>query len=283
MSFFAAPDGTQLHEMIWDPSGPPSGTVALVHGYGEHIGRYDWTARALGASGWRVHGFDLRGHGRSAGARGYIARFDEYLDDLGAVLERARPAAPAPLFLLGHSLGGLIATAFVLDRQARVDGLILSSPFFRLKLAVSPLKLAAGRLASRLWPGLRLPTGLRGTDVTRDPELQADFERDPLNNKHGTARWFTEATRMQDEVLARAREITLPCLFMQAGADRVADPRGTEEVFARLGSSDRTLKLYADQYHELFNEPPADREKTIAELAAWLDAHRAARAAAGST
>src|SRR5437762_11342535 len=114
MSFFAAPDGTQLHEKVWAPSGVPSGTVAILHGYGEHIGRYDEVAGVLVAAGWSVRGLDLRGHGRSSGRRGHITHFGQYLDDAGALVGRARAGSDGPVYLLGHSLGGLIATSFVL-------------------------------------------------------------------------------------------------------------------------------------------------------------------------
>ncbi|HZS39889.1 MAG TPA: alpha/beta hydrolase [Polyangia bacterium] len=271
MTTFAAADGTSLHEMTWTPSGKPRGAVVLLHGYGEHIARYDETARALSAAGWAVRGADLRGHGESAGRRGFVRRFDEYLDDAALLIGRARETA-GPLFLLGHSFGGLIATHVALQKKAALDGLILSSPFFRLALAVPAVKIFAGKLFSSLIPTLALPAGLKGADVTRDPELAALYDRDPLNNKNATARWFTETQTAQEQALARASELTLPCLVMHGGGDKVADPRATEELFAGISSKDKTLKIYEGQYHEIFNEPAADRVKTFADVVAWLDA-----------
>jgi alpha-beta hydrolase superfamily lysophospholipase len=278
MSTITAPDGTSLHEEVWTPEGAPRGTLALVHGYGEHIGRYDWVARELSRAGWLVHGIDFRGHGRSSGRRGYIERFDDYFGDLGALLERAR-GGPGPLYLLGHSMGGLVATLFVLRYPDAVAGLVLSSPFFALKLEVPRLKVLAGRWASGIWPTLTMPTGLRGSDVARDPELAALYETDPLNNKNATVRWFTEARAAQEEVLARAGELTLPCLFLQGGADRVADPARTEEIFRRTSARDKTLHLYADHFHEVFNDLPAERARIVADLVAWLNARVSAKAA----
>jgi alpha-beta hydrolase superfamily lysophospholipase len=252
--------------------------VVIVHGYGEHIRRYDESARALTAAGWAVRGIDLRGHGESAGTRGFIRRFDEYLDDVALVIARARETK-GPLFLLGHSMGGLISTHVALQKKAALDGLILSSPFFRLKLPVPAVKVYAGKFFSSVLPTLALPMGLKGADVTRDAELAALYDRDPLNLKKATSRWFTETSTAQEQALARGGDLALPCLFMHGGADKVADPRATEELFATVASKDKTLKIYEGQFHEIFNEPPADRVKTFADVVAWLDAH--ARAAQG--
>jgi alpha-beta hydrolase superfamily lysophospholipase len=280
MTTFAAADGTSLHELTWNPPGKPRGAVVIVHGYGEHIARYDETARALTAAGWAVRGSDLRGHGESAGRRGFIRRFDEYLDDVGLVIGRARAETGGPLHLLGHSLGGLIATHVALRKKATLalDGLLLSSPFFRLALQVPAVKVLAGKLFSSLIPTLALPAGLKGADVARDPELAALYDRDPLNNKNATARWFTETQTAQADALARAGELALPCLFMHGGADKVADARATEELYGRVAAKDKTLKIYPGQYHEIFNEPLAERQKTFADVVAWLDGHASAAA-----
>src|SRR5689334_4454606 len=135
MSNFPASDGTSLFERVW-PTASPRGVVALLHGYGEHIGRYEHVAAAMNGAGFSVYGMDLRGHGQSGGARGFCRRFDEFVDDAGLLLSRARRAASGlPVFLVGHSFGGLIATR-VAQRGAgrpnqpdRIDGMVLSSPF----------------------------------------------------------------------------------------------------------------------------------------------------------
>jgi len=183
MANFAAPDGTSIHEVLWPLSaGAAKGTVVLAHGYGEHILRYEHVAKALNAAGFDVRGTDLRGHGQSGGHRGFCLSFSEYLDDLQALIDRAR--TPAPLFLLGHSFGGLIVTEFVLSRKpAGIAGVVLSSPFYQLKLQVPKVKVLAARMMSRIYPKLSLPSGLKGEDVSRDPAIAAAYDRDPLNNK----------------------------------------------------------------------------------------------------
>ena len=224
---------------------------------------------------------DLRGHGQSAGARGLCMRFGEYTDDAGLLIARARQALPdKPLFLLGHSFGGLIAAKVALDRSSEIAGMVVSSPYYKLKLHVPKVKALAGKLMSKIFPGLALPSGLKGADVARDPEIVALYDRDPLNNKKATARWFTETNDAQAELLARAPEIKTPSLFLVGGDDKIADSKRAEEVFARLGSADKTIHVLAGQYHEIFNEIMETRTKNLATMVAWLkDRHASATAA----
>jgi alpha-beta hydrolase superfamily lysophospholipase len=267
MSTFASRDGTTLHELHW-PAESPKGGVAIIHGYGEHIGRYDHVGKALAARGLTARGVDFRGHGQSAGARGHIQRFDEYLDDLAALIARC---PERPLFLLAHSMGALVATEYLLKHGSDpFSGVVLSSPYYGLKLRVSPVKIYAGKFFSSLLPKLGLPTGLKGADVCRDPELQKLYDSDPLNNKNATARWFTEATAAQEHVAAHAGEIKVPLLMMQGAGDRVADPDMSRKIFDKLSSADKTLSWLEGQYHEVFNEPADIRDKNVGALGDWL-------------
>jgi alpha-beta hydrolase superfamily lysophospholipase len=272
MTFFQSADGTQIHEEAWLPAGPAQAVVVLSHGYGEHIGRYEATAKELTRAGFRVHGYDQRGHGQSGGVRGFARNFDEYITDLQLVIQRAREGR-LPLFLLGHSFGGLVSAHYALRHSGDLSGLILTSPYFALRFPAPKFKLIAAQVFSRLVPKLALPTGLKGTDVSRDPEIAAAYDRDPLNNKNATARWFTESSAAQEAILARAGELRLPVLVIQGAADRVADASRTQAVFDRMGSTDKTLRMLSEQYHEVLNEPPADRQKTITEIVNWLKAH----------
>jgi alpha-beta hydrolase superfamily lysophospholipase len=272
MGFFQSRDGTQLFERVWPAEGKAHAIVVILHGYGEHTGRYEETARGLAAAGLGVRGIDFRGHGQSAGVRGFCRRFDEYIDDAEGEVERAR-AEGLPVFILGHSFGGLVAPLFVLRFVDRVAGLVLSSPFWKLALPVSPAKIFAGKIASRIYPKLALPNGLRGADVSRDPEIAAAYDADPLGVKIATARWFTETAKAQETLVARAPELTLPVLLVVGEADRVASAPQARVVFDRIGSTDKTLRMLTGQYHEVLNEPRGTREKTVAEIAEWLRAH----------
>jgi alpha-beta hydrolase superfamily lysophospholipase len=272
MSFFQSHDGTQLHERVWPAEGTALASVVIAHGYGEHIGRYDETGRKLAAAGFHVRGLDLRGHGQSGGVRAYCNRFDEYVEDVDAEVTRAR-AEGLPVFLLGHSFGGLVAPFYALAHPDALAGLVLTSPFWKLALPVPAAKVWAGKIASRLLPKLSLPAGLKGADVCRDPEIAALYDRDPLNNKNATARWFTESAAAQQALSTRASQLTLPVLLVVGEADLVASAPQARVVFERIGSKDKTLRMLAGQYHEVLNERPAEREKTVAEIAEWLRAH----------
>ncbi len=278
----AAPESGELVDghwrRSWRPEGAARANVVLVHGYGEHSGRYDHVGRALAAAGLAVYTGDLTGHGRTLGRRGYVASFDEYCQDVDRLMAWAQEK-PARTFLLGHSMGGLVASTWLLGSTARssgeaaVKGLVMTSPFFGLKLPVPAIKRAAGVVASKIWPTLAMPAGLLGSDLTRDPAMVADHDADPLNNTVATARWFTEATTAQARLLERAPTVTLPVLCLVGAADRVADPAATEAVFAAFGSKDKTIDLKTGQFHELFNEPEVDRRATIAEVVAWVERH----------
>jgi len=274
MGNFSASDGTSLHEKVWNASGAAVGSVVLLHGYGEHIGRYEHVAAALNAGGFHVRGMDLRGHGQSGGVRGYCDHFGQYLDDAQLLIARAREQArELPLFLVGHSFGALIGAKYCIERPDGLAGVMLSSPYFALKLKVPKAKIIAGKIMSKLYGKLALPSGLAGKDVSRDPEIAAAYDRDPLNNKNATARWFTESSDAQDFVLANARRLTLPLLLMAGGADALADPARAEQVFAQVGATDKTLEVLPGQFHEIFNELADDRKKTLQRVVTWLKQH----------
>jgi alpha-beta hydrolase superfamily lysophospholipase len=270
MSYLTSSDGTRLFQHRWEvpSSAARRGRVLLIHGYGEHLGRYEHVAQPIAGGGFLVGGIDLRGHGKSGGVRGFVRAFDDYLDDLE--LERRSLDGEGPLYIVAHSFGALTALKYCLRYPEVASGLALSSPYLKLKLDVPPPKLWAGRLFSRVWPTFAMPMGLKGTDVSHDPDEQRKFGSDPLSNKKATTRWFTETLAAQAEVLARAPELKVPCLLLHGGADPIADPARSSEVFSLLGSSDKTLEILEGQLHEIFNETPAERERTIAKVVAWL-------------
>jgi alpha-beta hydrolase superfamily lysophospholipase len=248
------------------PQAHPKGCVLLTHGYAEHSGRYGEVVDALLARELAVATYDLRGHGRSEGFRGHVERFDEYLADADDLLtELAKVSAwrdAGPPVLLGHSLGGLITFHLALRDPGRFRAIILSSPFFGIALAVSPVKKAAGRLMSRLAPKFGLPSGLHGADLTHDAAKARAYDEDPMLVKNATSRWFTEAVNAHERALRDAPSMMLPALFLVAAADKVASAPATKAVFERVGSRSKELRMLEGQYHEIFNE--TDRAKWIA-------------------
>lgn len=254
---------------------PPEAKAALlvVHGYGEHGGRYRRVLQRWARKGLAAGVLDLRGHGWSAGARGHCDRFGDFHDDVDDLLAVIRERVPElPLFGFGHSFGGLIVTTHALSRPSVFRGLVLSSPFFGLALEVPQSKKVLGELASRLYPKLGVPSGLQGSDMTHDEALARLYDIDPLMNKDATARWFTETQAAQKDLLARAQQLTMPVLLIAAGADRVVSTPAARQVFERFGSSDKTFEERAGLYHEILNEPKVGDE-IADQMADWVLAH----------
>jgi alpha-beta hydrolase superfamily lysophospholipase len=246
--------------------------VGILHGYADHGARYTHVMDALAERGIGSVALDMRGHGRATGLRGYCARFDEFLDDAAELArlvgDRARGA---PMFLFGHSFGGLVASTSVLEAPRSWRGLILSSPYFALAMDVPRVKIALGEVASRIMPKLSLPSGLKGSDCTHDPVRARAYDEDPLVFKGARARWFTEATRAQERVLARAPELSMPLYVMPGGADVIASTAAAKRFFEAAGSKDKTYNERPGLAHEVLNEP-SWREDTKS-IADWILAH----------
>ncbi len=274
---FAAADGLLLMRQAWRPQGVAAAVLAVVHGYGEHGGRYRGLAEDMATRGYALHVYDLRGHGRSGGRRGHLDRFTDYLDDTAVFLGAVREEQPGrPLYLLGHSLGGLIASAYAEDRPTdALAGLILSSPFLRLGTPVPSLRIGTARLLSLAAPALNIGNTLDPAALSHDHEVVRAYGIDPLNHHVATARWAAEVLAAQSAALSAAGRIRLPLLLLYGDADAVADPRAGRELYERAAAQDKTENCYEGFYHEIFNE--TGREAVFADLAAWLEAHTPAR------
>ena len=272
---FDAADGRRLYEQRWLPEGAPKAHLAIVHGFAEHSGRYSYTAEALVLRGYAVHALDLRGHGRSDGDRAYVRSMNEYLLDVRSFLARVHGRAGGqPVFLLGHSMGGAIVALALCVEPPDVGGTMLSG-------AVLPVEGGFGARIQR-WIALalgklmpRLPTvKLKSSDVSRDPEQVAKYDSDPLNYRGRIRAGLAAAmTRALDRIKRDAPQITMPLLIMHGTADALAQPDGSIAFHERVGSADKTLKLYEGLFHEILNEP--ERDQVIADIAAWLDARAA--------
>jgi len=250
-----------LRYTVQKPEGTPAGAVLLVHGYADHMKRFDRVAQAWLAKGLSVARFDLRGHGTSEGRRGHVESFREYLRDVDEMLRELERddgwKASGPPVLFGHSLGGLIALHAAVEFEPWVRGLAMTSPFFGLSLAVPLWKRKLGSLTSSLVPTLSLPSGLSGADVTRDERASRDYDADPLVFPNATARWFAETSRVQAESFKVARRVRVPAACLLAGADRVASTPTSQRVLA--GVKDCRLQVVDGAYHEILNDPGWER------------------------
>lgn len=266
-------DGLTLATRRWMPHARPKAAVVIVHGIGEHSGRYAHVAAHLMLHDYAVYAFDLRGHGRSEGQpRVYVESFDEYVDDLACFLADVRREHRGPLFLLGHSMGGGIAARYVVERGADgLAGLVLSSAALKIPDALSPLLQKLAGIASRMVP--KLPaTRLDTSRLSRDPAVVRAYEEDPLVHTGGVrARVGHEILRNVALIRAHADAFTLPLYVFHGTADEITDPEGSRAFYERAPSDDKTLALYEDFYHETMNEP--ERERVLGDLTAWLDAH----------
>ncbi|MBI3736569.1 lysophospholipase [Candidatus Sumerlaeota bacterium] len=260
--------GVRLFGRRW-PVASPKATVVIIHGYADHIGRYNHVGRFLKGAGLNVFAADLRGHGQSDGDRGYVSNFDEYLDDVEATINVVRQeSSAAPIFLLGHSMGGLVSLCYAIQRQPEIAGMVISSPFLGVAIKVSPLKIMLGKMMSKLHPKLALSSGINPADLSHDPAVGEAYSADPLVFKTVTARWYTEAMRAIGFVSANAADFTYPILILQAAEDRLADPKASRPLFDRLASQDKTYIEYPGFYHEIFNE--IEKEKPLEETKNWF-------------
>jgi alpha-beta hydrolase superfamily lysophospholipase len=265
-----AADGTALSVRDWEvPEGTPArGTILLVHGIGEHSGRYGAVAAALAGLGLHVRGYDHRGHGRSGGARGVIPHSEALLDDLRLVFDGLAAEHGQRPLLLGHSMGGAIAAHAATGGWVQPKALILSSP--ALKPHVTRGRRAAAWIGRRLIPDRAVPSGLPADAISHDPQMVAAYRADPQVHDRITARLYDAITRDGVAALRQAPGLTTPTLLLVAGADRIADPDGAREFVSALPPGVGTLHSYEGLYHELFNESEPDRSRVIADMCEWV-------------
>lgn len=262
---------TNIFYQAWVPENPVA-TVIIVHGYAEHSGRYAHVASALNEGGYAVWALDHRGHGRSEGPRANVEHFEHFVADLAEFVRLVREQSGArPLFLLGHSMGGLISTLYAFDHQHQLTGLVLSGPAFKLDEGVSPLLVGLSGVISAIAPKAKV-TPFDASAVSRDPKVVAAYLADPLNYKGGVqARMGREMLMNARTVQGRVATLTLPVLVVQGESDRLVSPKGTYAAFEAFGSADKTLHKYAEAFHEVLNEP--EQAEIIPLIRAWLDAH----------
>jgi alpha-beta hydrolase superfamily lysophospholipase len=270
---FVGTGGLSLYWKGWLPDGPAKAVVHLVHGYAEHVDRYGNVVNELVPAGYAVFGNDHRGHGRSDGRRGYVRRFQDFIDDEHLFnLEVVRTRMPdAPRFVLGHSMGSLIALNYVEQRPENLKGLVLSGTGSRPGTYIHPILIELTRILSSLLPWVHVKSPLQPDFISRDPETVKAYVEDPLVYNVITPRLAHEMNRAVVTGAANAHGITIPVLIQHGSLDIAF--QGQKELLDMIGSRDKTLKIYDGLRHEVYNELPEDRARALKDLREWLDAH----------
>jgi len=271
LSTFTASDGDNLAVQDWPLPEEHAlrGVVLIVHGLGEHAGRYERVAQRLNQWGFAVRGYDQFGHGESGGARGALSSSNRLVDDLADLVESTRARTPdgVPLILLGHSLGGLVAASYAAWHPHALDGLILSSPALALRLS-APQKLLL-RTLPRVAPNVRVGNGVQPQYLSHDPEVERAYRADALVHDRIGARLAQFIADTGPAVVAQAAHWVVPTLLMYAGQDLLVDPRGSRDFAAAAPAQVVTSHCFEDLYHEILNERDAD--PVFDALRRWLD------------
>jgi alpha-beta hydrolase superfamily lysophospholipase len=267
-------DGTEFFVRGWEPDGMPKGLVALIHGLGEHAGRYEHVATAFTDARYVLASFDLRGHGKSSGVRGHFPSLDAVMQDIKGFLVFLSQRYPdLPQFIYGHSLGGLLTLAYVLRSKPKFNGVIVTSAGLRSPLTEQKLKLLMVKLLGSLMPTTLLPSGLETAAISQDQSVVDRYNQDTLNHDRVSLAFGKAALSASDAVWGQAEEFSLPLLIMHGTGDRITYSHGSTD-FAKAASKnnpDVTLKLWDGMYHELHNE--LVKEDVFQFMLEWLDRH----------
>ncbi len=269
-SHFLSENNTSLFCQSWLPQRTKS-VVILVHGFGDHSSRYSQTAEELNRNDFSVWAYDQEGHGRSGGTKGYVNHFDDLVCDLRTFINMVLEDNPnTPLFLLGHSLGGLVSAFVALEMPDVLQGLVLTSPALKVDSLASPVLIAASRILSNVAPKLKIVPAIVTRHLSKDPEAVLAYENDPLCfHGPGYVRTGYEILLATRNMEARAAELVCPLLVVQGVSDQIIPPETIRAVYDKFGSDDKTLHTMPGLYHEVMFEP--EKAETLAIIVNWLN------------
>ncbi|MCX8088438.1 MAG: lysophospholipase [Meiothermus ruber] len=260
-----------LYYQRWRPA-KPKAVVMVVHGFGEHGGRYAHVAEHLAAHGYCVYIPDLRGHGRSPGQRGHIQEWSEYWYDLTFLRNFVESSeGPLPQFVYGHSLGSLVVLDFLVKQPPGLQGAILSGVLLEPGKVANPLLVATARLLSRYQPTLSLRLGLDARALSRDPAVVEAYRKDPLVHNRASVRWGNEVLNAIAVVKAQAKKIIDPLLILHGEADTINRVEGAHWLFREVSSTDKELRIYPGGYHEPHND--LQKAQVLHDITDWLERH----------
>ena len=268
--YFKNQENQSIYFQSWLPDNPAKAVLLIVHGLNEHCGRYDHFSDFFVNEGFAVYGMDLIGHGKSDGTRSYVKDFTNYINDQILYLEKIKQLQPgSPIFLIGHSMGGLIGSLFLIDHPGQVAGAVLSGPVVQIPDDVTPLFIALGKIVSFVFPKLGLlKIDLSG--LSRNPDVVQAYKDDPLvNSGKFTARVSAEMTRSFDRVADEGSRIKDPVLILHGGSDRIVNPACSHFLYALVSSEIKKIIIYDDFYHEIYNDP--GHEKVFEDVSSWIN------------
>lgn len=264
----SAADGTLLHVTDYLlPAAQARGSVVLMHGLGEHSGRYRHVARFFNDCGLSARSYDHRGHGRSGGDRGDVINGDPMVQDAEIIIDDFSAQFEQAPFLFGHSMGGLFAARFALAGLSPLRGLILSSPALAVSLSAFQVKML--KVMQVLAPAFGVPNGLSPSFISHDPSVVAAYKVDPLVHRRISARLLRSMLSSIDYCQAHAGSLTIPALLLVAGDDHLVDVEGSKRFFAQLPAGLGEMHVYDGMYHEVFNE--VDAQRPFGDLQAWIE------------
>lgn len=272
---FESVGGCRIFSRSWRPeTGSPRGVVVLVHGFNSHSGYYTWVAEQFVAHGLAVYALDLRGRGQSDGERFFVQKFDDYVSDVDGMVQIAKSREPGlPVFLLGHSAGGVVSCIYALEHQAELAGLICES--FAHQVPAPDFALAVLKGLSHLAPHahvLKLPNEA----FSRDPAVVQAMNDDPLiAHEVQPTQTVAEMVRADERLKQEFPLITLPLFILHGTLDKATKPSGSQFFYDTAGASDKTLKLYEGHFHDLLND--VGKEDVLADIQSWIDARLPAR------
>lgn len=264
-------DGLNLYFQCWQVEQNQKGVICLVHGLGEHSGRYAHWAELLNQAGYTLLTYDLRGHGKSGGQRGHVSSFDDYVRDTDLLLKEADTRfSGMPRFLYGHSLGGVIVNYYILRRKPQLNGVVVTALSIKTSLQEQKVKVLMAKVLGAIIPQMAIPTGLVPSTISRDPEIVKAYVNDPMVHYLVSVGWGKRTMEAIEWTDQHVGDWTLPVLYMHGEKDQLGYVEGSREFASRI-KGDCTLKVWPGLYHEVHNEP--EKEQVFEFLRSWLDQH----------
>jgi alpha-beta hydrolase superfamily lysophospholipase len=268
--YFEGTGGLRIFTRTWRPAGAARGVVVIVHGFNSHSGQYLWVAEQLVANNLAVYALDLRGRGKSDGERFYVQSFSDYVSDVSMLVQRAKAREPGlPVFLLGHSAGGVVSCLYTIENQKELAGLICES--FAHQVPAPDFALAVLKGLSHVAPHAHV-LKLKNEDFSRDPKVVESMNSDPLiAHEVQPTQTVAEMVRADERLKREFPSITLPVFILHGTEDKATKPSGSQLFFDTTGAKDKQLKLYEGHYHDLLND--VGKEEVLADVQRWIDAH----------